>query len=90
MAGGGGRQMSTPVNKGEGGVKNAQNPVNVVYEQPLSVIQILLFLFLPRGFQIYVSHLLLLISPISFVFECMFSLILEVTNTIWCSHTFAK
>ena len=30
------RQMSTPVNKGEGGVKNTQNPVNVVYEQPPS------------------------------------------------------
>ena len=29
--------MSTPVNKGEGGVKNTQNPVNVVYEQPLRV-----------------------------------------------------
>ena len=26
--------MTTPVNKGEGGVKNTQNPVNVVYEQP--------------------------------------------------------
>ena len=31
------RQMSTPVNKGEGGVKNTQNPVNVVYEQPLYI-----------------------------------------------------
>ena len=29
--------MSTPVNKGEGGGQNAQNPVNVVYEQPLIV-----------------------------------------------------
>ena len=28
--------MSTPVNKGEGGVQNTQNPVNVVYEQPRS------------------------------------------------------
>ena len=27
--------MSTPVNKGREGVKNTQNPVNVVYEQPL-------------------------------------------------------
>ena len=32
--GGGVRQMSTPVNKGEGGVKNTQNSVNVVYERP--------------------------------------------------------
>ena len=27
--------MSTPVNKGEGGGQNTQNPVNVVYEQSL-------------------------------------------------------
>ena len=33
--GGGVRQMSLPVNKGEGGGKNTKNPVNVVYEQPL-------------------------------------------------------
>ena len=26
--------MSTPVNKGEGGVKNTENSVNVVYEWP--------------------------------------------------------
>ena len=36
--GGGVRQMSTPVNKGEGGGKNTKNPVNVVYEQPLREI----------------------------------------------------
>ena len=43
--GGGGRvrQMSTPVNKGEGGVKNTKNSVNVVYERPL-VFNRMLFL----------------------------------------------